>query len=153
MALYLVQHGLSLSKDEDPQRGLSEKGKEDVVRIGEVAKMYGIKVSAIKHSGKQRALQTADLLADFLRPPGGVVKLSGLNPLDDTDAFAKGVSSQADIMYVGHLPFMEILTSQLVAGNAALTVFRFQNGGIVCLDQDENTDSWYIKWTLMPNIG
>jgi phosphohistidine phosphatase len=56
-------------------------------------------------------------------------------------------------MLVGHLPFMEKLTSYLVTGNADKTVFKFQNGGIVCLEEDVAKNSWFIKWTLMPHIG
>jgi phosphohistidine phosphatase len=56
-------------------------------------------------------------------------------------------------MLVGHLPFMERMTSFLITGSTENPVFKFQNSGIVCLDQDPETKSWFIKWTLMPNIG
>ncbi len=45
MALFLVQHGLSLSKDKDPEKGLSNAGKEDTRRIADVAKRYAIPVA------------------------------------------------------------------------------------------------------------
>jgi phosphohistidine phosphatase len=49
------------------------------------------------------------------------------------------------------LPFMEKLTSYLVTGSPDRPpVLRFQNGGIVCLDLDKETNSWFIKWTLFP---
>ncbi len=41
MAIYLVQHGKSLSKDIDPEKGLSEEGISEVQRIAEVAAGYG----------------------------------------------------------------------------------------------------------------
>jgi len=47
MAVYLVQHGLSLPKDEDPERGLSEAGIADVKRIAAVAKDYEVPVASI----------------------------------------------------------------------------------------------------------
>ncbi len=53
MALFLVQHGLSLSKDQDPEKGLSEKGIENTQKIADVAKFYDIQVSKIVHSGKK----------------------------------------------------------------------------------------------------
>ncbi len=34
MALFLAQHGLSLPKDKDPEKGLSEKGLENTKRNG-----------------------------------------------------------------------------------------------------------------------
>jgi phosphohistidine phosphatase len=61
--------------------------------------------------------------------------------------------SQDNIMIVGHLPFMERLTSFLITGDVERPVFTFQNGGIVCLDEDPEAKGWVIKWTLMPEIG
>jgi phosphohistidine phosphatase len=51
------------------------------------------------------------------------------------------------------LPFMEKLTSYLVVGSDEYPIFKFQNGGIVCLDKEPDSKRWIIKWTLMPNIG
>jgi phosphohistidine phosphatase len=48
---------------------------------------------------------------------------------------------------------MERLTSYLITGSTDKPVFRFQNGGIVCMDKDPDKDSWVIRWTLMPRIG
>jgi phosphohistidine phosphatase len=153
MALFLVQHGKSLPKDIDPEKGLSEEGTEDVKRISDVAKSYGIHVSSIKHSGKKRARQTSEMFASDLNPEGGVEVSLGMNPLDDVVPFASTLTPNADIMIVGHLPFMERLTSYLTTGSPDNTVFKFQNGGVVCLDKEPDADWWVIKWTLMPNIG
>lgn len=153
MALFLVQHGKSLSKDLDPEKGLSVEGIADVKRISDVAKTYGIHVSSIKHSGKKRAYQTCEIFASDLNPEGGVDEIPGISPLDDVVAFASTLTPNADIMIVGHLPFMERLTSYLTTGSPDNTVFKFQNGGIVCLDKEPDAGSWVIKWTLMPNIG
>jgi phosphohistidine phosphatase len=153
MALYLVQHGKSLSKDVDPQQGLSEEGRADVDRIAAVARNYGIRVAEIVHSGKQRASQTAEIFASAFDIPDKVTAVSGLKPLDDVAVFAETVNTDDDMMTVGHLPFMEKLTAYLVAGDAEKTVFKFQNGGIVCLEKGVDNRAWYIKWTLMPKIG
>jgi phosphohistidine phosphatase len=152
MALYLVQHGKSLPKEIDPDRGLSEEGISDVKRIAGVAKGYGIKVSCIKHSGKKRAQQTADIFASFLKPDKGIQERNGLDPLDDVTALAEEIDSTDNLMLVGHLPFMERLTSYLITGLVDKPVFKFQNGGIMCMDQDLGTHFWIIKWSLMPKI-
>jgi len=55
MALFLVQHGRSLSKDKDLEQGLSEQGLSEVEQIAKVAKGYGVHVSRVIHSGKKRA--------------------------------------------------------------------------------------------------
>ena len=42
MALYLVQHGISRPKIEDPDPGLTDEGLAEVRRIAEVAAGYGV---------------------------------------------------------------------------------------------------------------
>jgi len=152
MAFYIVQHGLSLPKDQDPEKGLAPEGIADVRRIAEVAQNYGVKVARIVHSGKKRALQTAEILADVLKPGAGIEKIGGINPMDEVAEFAPQVDFQANTMVVGHLPFLERLTSFLITGQQKPVVFKLQNGGILCLDQIENQETPVIKWALMPSV-
>lgn len=153
MALFLVQHGKSLSKDQDPSKGLSDAGIAETKRIADVAKGYGVHVAGITHSGKTRARQTAEIFSSVLNPKGGIQESSGLNPLDDVTDYAKTVDPSKDWMLVGHLPFMEKMTAYLITGSTENPVFKFQNSGIVCLDKYPDIRRWAIKWTLMPNIG
>ncbi len=152
MAIFLVQHGKSLPKEADPENGLSEEGMGDAARIADVAKGYQVHVPEIRHSGKKRARQTAEIFASALNPERGVQQASGLKPMDDVTGVAGEINNQDDIMLVGHLPFMGRLTSYLITGTIDTPVFKFQNAGIVCLEQDPDSRSWVIKWTLMPNI-
>ncbi|MCG2831087.1 MAG: phosphohistidine phosphatase SixA [Desulfobacteraceae bacterium] len=153
MALLLVQHGKSLPKDKDPAKGRSEEGISEVERIAGIAKKYGVNVSRIMHSGKKRALQTAEIFAEALEPDGGIQEIEGINPLDDVAAFADKIEISDNLMLVGHLPFMERLTSHLITRSIEKPVFKFQNGGILCMDKDPETKVWFIKWSLMPDIG
>ncbi len=152
MALFLVQHGKCFSKEQDPEQGLSPDGMADTWRIAEVAKEYGVEVNRILHSSKKRARQTAEIFAEFLNPAEGIAEAEGLRPLDDPTVFAEILRPGDDLMLVGHLPFLERLTAFLITGDTDITVFRFQNGGIVCLDEYPGSDSWTVKWALMPEI-
>jgi phosphohistidine phosphatase len=152
MAVYLVQHGKALAAERDPEQGLSEQGVSDVKRIAEVAAHYHIPVDIIAHSVKKRAFQTAEIFNTHLSPRQGMIELAGLKPMDDVIAFASTLDNSRNMMFVGHLPFMEKLTSYLVAGNENICVFKFQNGGIVCLDRQPGA-SWAIKWALMPEVS
>ena len=153
MALYLVQHGKSFSKDQDPEQGLTETGIDEVKLIAQVAKGYQVPVSTIFHSEKKRAAQTAELFSAALQSDTNIQQIPGIKPMDDVKVFAVTLSNADNSMYVGHLPFMEKLSSYLVTGSTDHTVFKFQNGGIVCLDQSSDSETWFIKWTLMPNIS
>jgi phosphohistidine phosphatase len=151
MAIYLVQHGAALSKEQDPERGLSEEGKADTARIAEVAAGYGVRVGRIEHSGKKRAQQTAEIIAQHLKPASGVQSREGLAPMDDVAPVAAALDPASDLMLVGHLPFMERLAGQLIVGDPERRVFKVQGGGILCLDRDER--GWHVRWGLMPRIG
>jgi phosphohistidine phosphatase len=153
MALYLVQHGKSLPKDLDPDQSLSQEGIETTRRIAGIAKENGVTVSQIKHSEKTRARQTAEILASALNPPKGIEEVSGLKPLDEVSAIALNLDPKANTMLVGHLPFMERMSSYLLTGSVARPVVKFQNSGIVCLEKEPDDHSWVIVWTLMPKIG
>jgi len=150
MTLYLVQHGQCLDKETDPNRSLSEEGRVTIIQIAETAVNSGIAVSTIYHSGKLRALQTAELFSEYLKTTQ-IESVSGLSPLDSVKDFADGFQFPDNSMIVGHLPFMERLCSYLMTGNQEPAMVKFQNAGIVCLDQDEK-NHWYLKWTLMPAI-
>lgn len=153
MALYLVQHGKSLSKELDPEQGLSEEGYAEVNRIAKEAAGYGVRPSAIRHSGRKRARQTAEIFAGALL--GEMSKtgpISGIDPLDDVVAVANTLQTGDNFMLVGHLPFMERLTGFLITGSAERLVLKFRNGGIVCLDKEPGARWWFIKWTLTPGI-
>jgi phosphohistidine phosphatase len=152
MALLLVRHGRSLSKDIDPDQGLSEAGILEVEQIANAVKHHGIRVSRIDHSGKKRAQQTADIFASALNPKNGVQKRSGLKPLDDVTSLANQINSKDNLMLVGHLPFMAKLTSYLITGSTDTPIFNFQNSAILCMDQDADARSWFIKWALIPHI-
>lgn len=153
MALFLVQHGKSLPKEKDPDQGLTRQGIEETQIVAEMAAQQNVQVSRIIHSGKKRALQTAEIFVKALEPEAGINKGPGLAPLDDVAVFATTINREENIMVVGHLPFMESLVSYLVAGTPEKQVIKFQNSGIICLDSDHETDSWFIRWALYPPLG
>jgi len=156
MALFLVQHGISVPKDMDPEKGLSDSGREETNRVAQVAKGYKIPVQKIVHSGKKRAEQTAGIFHKTLALEIPMKKISGIKPMDDPQIFAATIEREENVMVVGHMPFMERLVSFLITGSKNCRVLKFQNSGIVCLDMEvgeDNEADWFIKWTLNPHIS
>ena len=153
MALYVVQHGKSLPRAQDPEKGLSAEGKMETERIADVARGYQVRVSRILHSGKKRARETAEILSLRLSPAGGSESVAGMNPMDDVRTFSDGLELEQHIMLVGHLPFLERLIGVLVCGNPDQTVFKLQNSGILCLDRVPEVKNPVIRWALMPTVG
>ena len=151
LALYLVQHGKALPETVDPDRHLSEEGVADVKRVAAEAKSAGVSVSIIRHSGKARAAQTAELMQEALRPPEGIQVMEGLKPNDNVAQIADEIDPAENIMLVGHLPFMERFASLQITGDPEKPVVKFHPGGIVCLDRDEE-GNWFIQWSLSLGI-
>lgn len=152
MRLFLVQHAESRPEAEDPSRGLTGKGQSDVEKVAAFLKPLGLSVAAIWHSGKTRAVQTAEILSRAVSASQGVTKHDGLAPMDPVRPIQEEVSRVLDdLMLVGHLPFMGKLASALAAGSESAEVVAFLQGGIVCLERDEK-GTWQILWAVTPNL-
>lgn len=152
MRLYLVQHAEARPEGEDPRRPLSDKGRADIRKVAAfLAEHKAVEVSHILHSGKLRAGQTAETLAEHLHP-GTVTATDGLNPLDDPAIWAGHLAeTDEDLMLVGHLPHMSRLAALLLVGDADQPVVQFQMGGVVCLGRDEE-GRWSLHWMVVPEI-
>jgi len=151
MKLYLVQHGEAVSNDVDPERPLSPQGKEDVSQMAEFLRTSGHTVSRVLHSGKMRALQTAEILADALSTIGEAEVIDGINPNDSVQDFSfKAYKIKHDTMIVGHLPFLAKMVSYLVTGNKDQAIVAYKPGSVVCLQQDAG-EHWQIQWMLRPD--
>src|SRR5438067_1039761 len=102
MHAYLVQHGKAKSAEEDPNRGLSDEGREEVKRIAELLSELRITISLIQHSGKVRAEETAHILASSMRCTTGPCHTEGLDPTDDPSETANFLKVYTDdILIVG----------------------------------------------------
>lgn len=152
MKLYLMQHGKPLSKEEDPERPLSDQGIEDVKKVADFIIKSGSQVVKVLHSGKKRAEQTAEIVSSRLDPGILPIKEDGLLPMDDVRKFADRVKEfDGDILIVGHLPHLGRLASYLITDSESIPVVNFQQGGIVCLSGIED-QAWAIAWMLVPEI-
>lgn len=151
MEIYLIQHGESKPESEDPERPLTDKGRTEVESVARYVTSLGVNVSQIFHSTRLRAKQTAELFAQYLGAPQGVIEQEGLGPLDDPQE-AKQLVLQAEesLMIVGHLPHLSKLASLLILGDPEKEVVRFKMGGVVCLGRSDG--GWSINWALVPQL-
>jgi len=150
LRVYLVRHGKAKSKEEDPERHLTERGAEEVRRVARFLAAAGIQVSKILHSGKTRARQTAGILTKELKARE-VKQVEALDPLADPKVWAEKLGeSSEDLMLVGHLPHLSKLVSLLLLGEDK-EIIKFAAGGVVCLERDEE-GRWTILWTIRPDI-
>ncbi len=151
MKLYLIQHGEAKTEREDPERSLTEMGEEEVKKVSKAAERLNIRPSKIYHSGKTRAKQTAGIILSGLKIPDLTAEaVQGLNPNDDVRPWADRISKETrDLMIVGHLPFLDKLTSLLICGDESARVVLFRYSAIICLDQKDDK-RWAVRWILTP---
>ena len=154
MHLYLVQHGDALSKDENPNRPLSDKGCQDVGRMAAFLARTRPSISRVIHSGKFRAMQTALVFAETLGPGRMVEEVTeGLAPEDSPSFVADVVNDWTeDTMLVGHLPHLSRLADLLLTGDTSETIVRFQPGTVVCLERGESGGGWTVTWAVRPEL-
>ena len=152
MKLYLVQHGEASPEETDPERPLSDKGRSDTSKAAAFLREAGISVETILHSTKLRAEQTARILADTLDQRCDVVKRDFLSPNDPLDNILDEISRRDDdLMIVGHLPFLDRLTSRLILGSEEKSIVRFRQGGVLFLERGEER-SWRITGFIVPDL-
>lgn len=154
MHVYLVQHGAAVPKDENPERPLSEGGREDVKRMASFLARSRVSANRVLHSGKLRAVETALLLATVLGPANVVEENAGqLAPNDPVEPMFSTIDTWTeDTIVVGHLPFLSKLVSRLVTGDEDETVVHFKPGAVACLERGENGGGWTVQWFLRPEL-
>ncbi len=148
MPIYLVQHGLAVPESVDSNRPLSADGREEVERVAAHLRKAGVAVKRVCHSGKTRAKETAQILAEHLGD-GNIDEVPGMNPNDNVIEFAAGLKGD-NTMYVGHLPHLGKLVSYLVAGDDQAGAVKFVNGGVVCVEKDSS--GYHMEWYLKPSM-
>ena len=150
MHLYLVRHGEAKKKNEDPLRSLSEKGIMEVNKIAAYTAGKDVKVARIYHSGKLRAEQTARIFSEHLRMDKAVNITAGLAPMDDPRIWFNRISGmEEDIMLVGHLPYMSLISDLLLSGGKGRNELGFMAGGTACLSRNKNR-KWKLEWMVNP---
>ncbi len=147
--LHLVQHGQANPEDIDRERKLTEKGKDDVLRVAAYSAGLRLSPKHIYHSGKARAAQTASILADEFATGLAPESADGLSPMDDPHIWAhRLLSIEEDTMLVGHLPHLAYLAALLMCGDTEKNVINFHMGGIVCMSRTGS--GWAVEWIVTP---
>ncbi len=152
MHVYLVRHGEARAAMDDGARPLTDRGREQVQRVARHAAALGLQVPQIRHSGKLRARETAEILAEHLAPARGLQELKGLNPGDDPAMAKAAIEAMSEsVMLVGHLPHLSRLASSLLVGDPGKELIRFAEAAFACLARNES--GWLLQWILAPEIA
>ena len=138
MKVYLVHHVDALSAEQDPQRHISPKGREQADRLGARLRALGVAPARILHSDKQWTIDTAERIAAKLGFEDRTAKAAYPINTDDPVApfVAEIAAARGDIMMCGHVDYLLRAASQLVCGDEKRKVVEYKpgNGTIACLE-------------------
>jgi phosphohistidine phosphatase len=156
MELYLMRHGEAHESTVDPTRSLTEGGRATVERMARVAAERGVRVARVYHSGILRAQQTADLLAQHVATDAQVEHRPGLEPEDPVGRAAQWLLDCAadpetsTMAVVSHLPFLERLAEELVAGTNGSRTPAFRPATLAKLVPDSGASGFKVEWVMHP---
>lgn len=152
MKLYCMRHGEALPAIENAERPLSAKGIVDVQKTAAYLKLCHLSIDHIMHSPRQRAVQTAKIMATALQINRVTECKQGLDEMDDAHQLVENIYQWHDAtLLVSHLPFLSKLTSLLLLQEEPQPIIHFSPGSIACLHQFEDR-IWNITWLLNPQI-
>jgi phosphohistidine phosphatase len=134
MRLYLVQHGEAMPKEANPERPLTDSGRSTVGKMAAyIARNTNARIDTVYHSGRTRALQTAEIFAGELGLSDRIKEGKELNPQSQPWGWVEKLAdARENLMIVGHLPYLKRLTSLLVCQDDSKKCVEFRQGGVVC---------------------
>ena len=152
MRIYLARHGHAVSNQEAPEQPLSETGRKEVSHVADILEQMGASVDQIVHSGKARARQTAEILAQSVLWDVELETTPDMNPDDPVDPWMDKLADLTeDTMLVGHLPFLSRLATRLIVGADDSEVIKFPAGTVACLERTEE-GKWVVAVVVTPGL-
>ncbi|MBF0509473.1 MAG: phosphohistidine phosphatase SixA [Deltaproteobacteria bacterium] len=127
MDLYLIRHGQALSKEIDPEEGLSSAGRDQIRICARMLAKTGVTLDAILTSPKKRAHESASICAQETGvPQGQIISTELLKPMADAQeavAYLDRFAGHPAVLVAGHLPSLARITAHLLADRAELGLF------------------------------
>lgn len=155
MRVYLVHHAPNLSKEEDPERHLSEAGCAVADRLGARLKDAGAAPVRILHSDKQWTRETAERIAVVLGMEDKTIQAE--YPIATGDPVAPFLAEiracDGDIMMAGHFEYLQRTASSLVCGDETNEVIVYKPGTGTAFCLEGSGDDWTVIYGWRPEHG
>jgi len=120
--------------------------------MAEFLRPLRVRVGEIRHSTKQRAKQTAEILATAVATERGLREVNGIAPNDPVLPLVDELAALGEaLMIVGHLPFVADLSAALLGLPESAEPILFPELGTVCLEST-TPGLWSVLWAVQPEI-
>jgi len=159
MEIYLLRHGIAEDRSatgRDPDRRLTDEGREKLHKVLECAHAAGVSPSLILTSPLRRALETAEIAARELGYEGKLVRSDALvpggTPLEVWQELRQH-RDEAAVLLAGHDPLFSSIVPYLLGSAKAMVNFR--KGALVRIDVESLGAEPYgvLQWMLTPKVA
>jgi phosphohistidine phosphatase len=157
--LYLLRHGIAEDRSpsgRDPDRRLTEEGREKLHRVLKRAAAAGVEPSLIISSPYTRAVETAEVAASELKYKGEILRAATLVP-DSSPPSVWGEirehREESSILLAGHEPLFSATVAWLLGSSHEMVEFR--KAGLVRIDIHGfgAVPRGILQWMLTPKIA
>jgi len=159
MELYLLRHGIAedhAASGRDPDRALTEEGRNKLRRVMKRAASAGVSPSLIISSPYKRALETAEIAAEELDYKGKIQRSGTLVPDSSPPSVWSEIRehrNESALLLAGHEP----LFSQTVAFLLGSTqeMIEFKKAALVRIDIHSfgPQPQGVLQWMLTPKLA
>jgi phosphohistidine phosphatase len=92
-------------------------------------------------------------MSKYLKTEFGCHETDTLCANDDIQVWImRCLCADGNPMLVGHMPHLNKMLSRLVSGDEEKQVLNFHNAGVVCIEGDEETEDFNVKWVILPEM-
>ena len=148
MKVYLIHHAAVKSAEQDPERHLSQQGREEADRLGARFKAAGAAPVQIPHSDKQWTKESAERIAAAMGAPDSIALADyPINTGHPTEPFMEQIrNSPGDIMMVGHSDYLLRSASKLLCGDQDIRVIEFKPGNCTAFCFEADGEDWAVTF-------
>lgn len=148
MRVYLVHHANALPKEQDPERHLSEQGRQEADRLGARFAAAGVSPVRILHSDRQWTRETAERIAAVMGLGDRTAQAEyPINTGHDLAPFlAEIAATDGDIMMCGHSDYLLRAGAKLLCGDETNRVIEFKPGNCTAFCLEGSGDDWAVSY-------
>ena len=152
MYVYLIRHAHAVDAEEDPERPLSKRGREQVRTLAAFLRRSTVfQPAEIWHSSLVRSRQTAELLVERMSLEAPFKLMPDLEPEDDPRAIARQIRATTQpLAVVGHEPHLSALATWLVVGKTEPATFVMKKCSALALEGIG--PHWSVRWHIAPEL-
>jgi phosphohistidine phosphatase len=157
--LYLLRHGIAedhAPTGRDPDRRLTDEGRENLRRVLKRAAAAGVEPSLIISSPYKRALDTAEIAASELHYKGEIMRTGSLTPDSSPPSVWSEIREHRDhssILLAGHEPLFSATVAWLLGSTHQMVDFR--KAALLRIDVHSfgANPQGILQWMLTPKLA